>query len=119
MPKDEQSVFDQNLEAATKASGDAELARKFAEAAEFMTSLKTRKPPVELTRDELLELYAHFKESLQNPPIKQAKQPGMLDFEGKAKLAAWKKVAETGITPAEAQKKYIKLVENIKQKYGL
>ena len=114
-----QKEYEKNLADATKASGDEELARQFAEAAKFMSSLKNREPKVNLSQSELLELYAHFKESVQNPPVKDAKQPGMFDFEGKAKLSAWKKLAETGITPAEAQKKYVELVESIKQKYGL
>jgi diazepam-binding inhibitor (GABA receptor modulating acyl-CoA-binding protein) len=31
---------------------------------------------------------------------------------------AWKSVADTGITPEEAQTKYIELVEELKVKYG-
>ncbi|KAM0431902.1 hypothetical protein ACHAPT_005155 [Fusarium lateritium] len=48
--------------------------------------------------DELLDLYALYK--------------------GKAKYNSWKKVAEEGVTPEQAQEKYVKLVEELKEKYG-
>jgi diazepam-binding inhibitor (GABA receptor modulating acyl-CoA-binding protein) len=31
---------------------------------------------------------------------------------------AWKSVADTGITPEEAQTKYVELVEELKGRYG-
>ncbi|KAF4467620.1 acyl binding [Fusarium albosuccineum] len=48
--------------------------------------------------EELLELYALFK--------------------GKAKYNAWKKVADEGISADAAQERYVKLVEELKVKYG-
>lgn len=40
-------------------------------------------------------------------------------LQGKYKFQAWKKLHESGITPAEAQKKYVEFVESLKQKYNL
>lgn len=47
-------------------------------------------------------------------------QPKSLnDHQGKYKYKAWEKVAvEEGVTPADAEKKYIALVEAMKQKHG-
>jgi diazepam-binding inhibitor (GABA receptor modulating acyl-CoA-binding protein) len=38
--------------------------------------------------------------------------------QGKAKKAAWQKIADEGVTPEEAQSKYVTLVENMKTTYG-
>jgi diazepam-binding inhibitor (GABA receptor modulating acyl-CoA-binding protein) len=38
--------------------------------------------------------------------------------QGKAKKAAWQKIADEGITPEEAQAKYVTLVEGMKETYG-
>lgn len=38
--------------------------------------------------------------------------------QGKYKYDQWKKEVESGMTPAEAQKKYVELVGNFKSKYG-
>ncbi|KAL1992134.1 hypothetical protein VTN49DRAFT_4166 [Thermomyces lanuginosus] len=122
MSTEEKSAeFKENLKHATQASGDEELARQFAEAAEFMGSLKDRSPPVNLSQDELLETYALFKESVQNPPFDPKSEPTTwgFNFKGKYKFQAWKKLHESGITPAEAQKKYVEFVESLKQKYNL
>lgn len=51
-----QKEYEKNLADATKASGDEELARQFAEAAKFMSSLKNREPKVNLSQSELLEV---------------------------------------------------------------
>ncbi|KAL6353227.1 hypothetical protein LRP88_13717 [Fusarium phalaenopsidis] len=48
--------------------------------------------------DELLQLYALYK--------------------GKAKHNAWKKVVDDSVTPDAAQEQYVKLVEELKEKYG-
>jgi diazepam-binding inhibitor (GABA receptor modulating acyl-CoA-binding protein) len=39
-------------------------------------------------------------------------------IQGKAKHRAWKKVVDENVTPAEAEKKYVTLVEELKSKYG-
>ncbi|KAK2746654.1 hypothetical protein FQN57_002998 [Myotisia sp. PD_48] len=70
------------------------------------------------TNDELLNLYALYKQGTQDPPFDPANAPGMFDFKGKAKFAAWKEVAEENLSAEEAQEKYIELVEQLKTKYG-
>jgi len=42
--------------------------------------------------------------------------PGKL--QGKAKKNAWQKVVDEGITPEQAQEKYVALVERMKTTYG-
>lgn len=59
--------FKENLKHATQASGDEELARQFAEAAEFMGSLKDRSPPVNLSQDELLEVRINKRMGIGGP----------------------------------------------------
>lgn len=39
-------------------------------------------------------------------------------IQGKAKYNAWKKVADEGLTHQQAQEKYVKLVNSLKEKYG-
>jgi len=39
-------------------------------------------------------------------------------WQAKPKKAAWQKVVDQGITPVEAQKKYVELVEQLKSTYG-
>ncbi|KAL2176845.1 putative fatty acid binding protein [Thermothelomyces heterothallicus CBS 202.75] len=87
------------------------------------------------SNDELLELYALYKigtgEDIENAP-----QPGMFDLkasshpaclphirrrrpmQGKAKHKAWQKAVDDGITPEQAQEKYVAKVEELKEKYG-
>lgn len=38
--------------------------------------------------------------------------------QGKAKHRAWKKVVDDKVTPADAEKKYVALVNELKGKYG-
>ncbi|KAL8988265.1 MAG: hypothetical protein Q9177_002629 [Variospora cf. flavescens] len=44
--------------------------------------------------------------------------PNLDDQAGKAKYNAWKKVADEGMTHQQAQEKYVKLVNSLKEKYG-
>ncbi len=49
------------------------------------------------------------------------KLPGcrFADFQqGKAKKRAWQKIVDEGVTPEEAQKRYVELVEKLKSAYG-
>lgn len=39
-------------------------------------------------------------------------------LQGKAKKNAWKKVVDDNLKPADAQKKYVDLVESLKKKHG-
>lgn len=38
--------------------------------------------------------------------------------QGKAKKAAWQRIADEGLSPDEAQAKYVTLVEGMKETYG-
>jgi len=70
------------------------------------------------SNDDLLNLYALFKQATQEPPIEDAENPGTFDLKGKAKKRAWQKVVDEGVTPEEAQEKYVALVEELKEKLG-
>ncbi|KAL8709352.1 MAG: hypothetical protein Q9220_005945 [cf. Caloplaca sp. 1 TL-2023] len=70
------------------------------------------------TDDELLELYALFKQGTQDPPFADADKPGMFDIKGKYKYNAWKKVADEEMTAKQAQEKYVTLVNSLKGTYG-
>ncbi|EMC93353.1 hypothetical protein BAUCODRAFT_94976 [Baudoinia panamericana UAMH 10762] len=91
----------------------AQQSAEFKKAAEDSRKLKA-KP----TDNELLELYGLFKQGTQDPPFEQSKAPGMFELKEKAKRGAWEKVHKEGVTAANAQKKYVALVESLKKKYG-
>ncbi|KAF5007450.1 hypothetical protein FDECE_6212 [Fusarium decemcellulare] len=71
--------------------------------------------------EELLDLYALFKVGKLSLPFSFC-IIGLLTFrspqQGKAKYNAWKKVADEGISADAAQERYVKLVEELKVKYG-
>ncbi|KAH8911486.1 acyl CoA binding protein [Coniochaeta sp. PMI_546] len=69
------------------------------------------------SNDDLLQLYALYKVAT-GEDISKAPAPGMFDLKGKAKKAAWQKVADEGISAEEAQTKYVTLVESMKETYG-
>ena len=64
--------------------------------------------------DELLELYALYKQATQGDV--SGSRPGMLDFKGRAKYDAW--VAKKGVGRDRAQELYVALVERLAAKYG-
>ncbi|KAI9222777.1 acyl-CoA-binding protein-like protein [Blastocladiella britannica] len=64
------------------------------------------------TNDELLELYAFFKQGTVGD--NDTPRPGMFDIKGKAKHDAWS--AKKGLTKEDAQAKYVELVEALKLK---
>ncbi|KAJ5102147.1 acyl-CoA-binding protein [Penicillium alfredii] len=66
---------------------------------------------------EMLQLYGLYKVGT-GEDFSAAKQPGAFDFAGKYKYAEWKKRVEEGLTAEEAQEQYIKLVDELKEKYG-
>ncbi|KAL1969962.1 hypothetical protein VTN77DRAFT_7472 [Rasamsonia byssochlamydoides] len=105
-----QQIFNDAL----KASGNETLAKEFAEAYAEVPNLATRPK-----NDELLQLYALSKQALQNPPFEKKEEPSSWAFQEHAKWKAWKKVYEEGVSPADAQKQYIALVKELKQKYGM
>lgn len=69
-----------------------------------------RKP----SNDELLELYALFKQATVGDV--SGKRPGAFDFKGRAKFDAWTKLA--GKPSADAKTEYVALVSRLKQKYA-
>ena len=85
--------------------------KEFLNAAKIVSNLKTK--PVD---DEMLELYAYFKQAVIGDASDDSK-PGFLDFKGKAKWTAWKKVS--GTSKHDAECKYIEIVNTLIKKYGL
>jgi diazepam-binding inhibitor (GABA receptor modulating acyl-CoA-binding protein) len=69
--------------------------------------------PKRPTDDELLKLYALFKQATAGDA--SGPRPGMLDFVGRSKFDAWKKVA--GLDPADAMSSYVNTAEKIIAKY--
>ncbi|KAI0594389.1 putative fatty acid binding protein [Biscogniauxia mediterranea] len=67
--------------------------------------------------DDLLELYALFKVG-NGEDITKAEKPGMFDMKGKYKQTAWQKLVDEGVTPEQAQERYVKKVEAMKETYG-
>lgn len=63
-------------------------------------------------------MYAYYKQALQDPPIEKAETPGMFDLKAKAKKKAWQTIVDEGVTPEEAQTKYVELIESMKERYG-
>ena len=41
-----------------------------------------------------------------------------LGLQGKAKKNAWQKLVDEGVTPEQAQEKYVKKIESMKETYG-
>ncbi|EON68224.1 hypothetical protein W97_07482 [Coniosporium apollinis CBS 100218] len=85
----------------------------FKKAAEEVKNLKATP-----SQDEMLELYGLYKQGTQDPAFDKATAPGMFDLKGKAKYNAWKKVADAGTKPADAQKQYVEVVNKLKAKHG-
>lgn len=78
----------------------------------------SRKLKAKPNNDELLELYANYKQGT-GEDFSKATQPGSFAFQEKYKYNAWKKVAvEDKVTPSAAQQHYVQLVEKLKGAYG-
>nr|AKG51652.1 acyl-CoA-binding protein [Oryzias sinensis] len=88
----------------------AELQAQFDAAAAEVKQLKAK--PAD---EEMLQVYALFKQASVGDV--NTARPGMLDFTGKAKWDAWEK--QKGKSKEDAMKEYVKLVEELKQKYGI
>ncbi|KAF2455113.1 acyl CoA binding protein [Lineolata rhizophorae] len=82
-------------------------------------ALDVKKLKAKPTNDELLELYALYKHGTDEESIDDAKAPSMFDFKEKAKRRAWQDTVDSGMSPADAQKKYVALVEELKNKHGV
>ncbi|MDH5580512.1 MAG: acyl-CoA-binding protein [Bdellovibrionales bacterium] len=66
------------------------------------------------SNDELLELYALFKQAKEGDV--QGKRPGMLDLKGRAKYDTWAKFK--GMESQKAMESYVALVKNLQEIYG-
>ncbi|XP_033607126.1 acyl-CoA-binding protein homolog isoform X1 [Cryptotermes secundus] len=82
---------------------------KFKDAAESAKAF-TKRP----SDDELLELYALFKQATVGD--NDTAKPGMLDLKGKAKWEAWN--GKKGVSKEAAMEAYIELVEKLKAEYA-
>ncbi|KXS98981.1 hypothetical protein AC578_4997 [Pseudocercospora eumusae] len=90
-------------------------AKMVAESPEFKKAVEdSRKLKSKPNNDQLLELYAYFKEGRKE----KAEEAGMFDLKGKAKYKAWKEVNEKNLSAEEAQKHYVELVEKLKNELG-
>ncbi|KAF2484896.1 acyl-CoA-binding protein [Neohortaea acidophila] len=89
------------------------------QSAEFKKAVEeSRKLKAKPSDDELLQLYGLFKQGSQDPPFEDSPNPGMFDLKGKAKKGAWKKIHDEGVSAEDAQKRYVELVEKLKEKHG-
>ncbi|CAJ2514130.1 Uu.00g022490.m01.CDS01 [Anthostomella pinea] len=85
---------------------------------EFKTAqLHSRQLVAKPEDKDLLELYGLFKVS-NAEDISKAEKPGMFDMKGKFKMSAWQKIVDEGITPEQAQERYVKKIEELKGKHG-
>ncbi|KAL2135751.1 hypothetical protein VTI74DRAFT_7121 [Chaetomium olivicolor] len=69
------------------------------------------------SNDDLLEIYALYKIGT-GEDFAKAPKPGMFDLKGKAKYNAWQKAVDDGLTPEQAQEKYVAKIEEMKATYG-
>lgn len=67
-----------------------------------------------LSNDELLDLYALYKQSTVGNC--NTSRPGMMDFKGKAKWDAWD--GKKGTSQDEAKKRYMELAKKMAEKHG-
>ena len=65
-------------------------------------------------QDELLELYALYKQATQGDV--QGSRPGMFDLKGRAKYDAWS--ARKGTSKDDAKQSYLATVARLEKKYG-
>lgn len=70
------------------------------------------------TCDELLELEALHRQSVQSPPFKEAEYTRGWKSPRKLSYDAWKQVVDEGVTPEAAKVKYANTVQMLKRKYG-
>ena len=65
--------------------------------------------------DELLDLYSYYKQAIVGD--NNTKKPNFLDFKGTKKWNIWN--SRKNLTQHESEVKYITLVNNLIQKYGI
>ncbi|KAF2217438.1 hypothetical protein CERZMDRAFT_31034 [Cercospora zeae-maydis SCOH1-5] len=89
-----------------------------AQSAEFTKATEeSKKLKSKPNNDQLLKLYALYKIGT-GEDFSKATAPGMFDMTGKAKYNAWKAEVEKGTKPEDAQKEYVKFVEELKSSLG-
>ncbi|HIF9422460.1 TPA: acyl-CoA-binding protein [Photobacterium damselae] len=66
------------------------------------------------TNDELLSLYALFKQATEGDV--HGKRPGLFDLKGGAKYAAWEELK--GMSQEDAQTQYVDKVSKLSQVYA-
>ncbi|KFG88234.1 hypothetical protein MANI_015801 [Metarhizium anisopliae] len=69
---------------------------------------------INLSNDQLLELYGYYKIAT-GCDITKEPAPGMFDIRRKEKWRSWKAKVDEGKTAEQAQEKYIQLVEEYKK----
>jgi len=68
--------------------------------------------PVQVSTDDKLQFYAYYKQGTIGDV--NTERPGLLDFQGKYKWDAWKKVE--GTSKEDAQAKYVELLLEVLKK---
>lgn len=87
--------------------------RRMATPEEFeAAAARVQKLPKKPSNDELLELYALFKQASVGDVT--GKRPGMLDVRGRAKHDAWEK--RRGMSAEAARAAYVKVVARLEGK---
>ena len=75
---------------------------------------RARKLPARPSNEQLLELYALYKQASQGDV--GGSRPGLLDLKGRAKFDAW--AASKGLSKDEAMKQYVALVDRLEKELG-
>ena len=90
--------------------------KKGSSAGERFNEAKARveKLPKRPSNDQLLELYAFYKQATEGDV--SGSRPGMLDLKGRAKFDAWAK--SKGVSKEDAMKKYVALVDKLETALG-
>tara|TARA_B100000925_G_scaffold291892_1_gene282232 strand:+ start:3317 stop:3586 length:270 start_codon:yes stop_codon:yes gene_type:complete len=83
---------------------------KFKQSEDTVKSLKKRP-----TNDELLTLYALFKQATQGDVF--GSRPSLINVKARAKWDAWKKL--TGVQKDQAMENYSSTVEELVSRYGI
>lgn len=75
---------------------------------------RVEKLPKRPSNDQLLELYAFYKQATEGDV--SGSRPGMLDLKGRAKFDAW--AGRKGLSKDDAMKKYVALVDKLEAELG-
>jgi len=81
-----------------------ELKKLFEDASAYARTMNAR-----LTQEQMLALYARYKQALEGPC--DAPKPGLFDFQGKHKWSAWKELG--ALERSEAMRQYIALIDHL------